>query len=84
MQDFPVDYAFMGTQGQVHQQIGNAVPVKLGKAIAAEVANYLVKQGQAGEIKIASYFCGAGGLDLGFEQGSNDSHPVQDMFLDRY
>lgn len=71
LQDFPVDYAFMGTQGQVHQQIGNAVPVKLSKAIAAAVANYFVKLGQTGVINIASYFSGAGGLDLGFEHASN-------------
>lgn len=71
LQDFPVDYAFMGAQGQVHQQIGNAVPVKLGKVIAEAVANYFVKQGQTGQITIASYFCGAGGLDLGFEQANH-------------
>jgi DNA (cytosine-5)-methyltransferase 1 len=71
LQDFPVDYAFMGTQGQIHQQIGNAVPVKLGKAIATEVANHLVKQGRMGVITIASYFSGAGGLDLGFEQANH-------------
>ncbi|MBK8452242.1 MAG: DNA (cytosine-5-)-methyltransferase [Thiofilum sp.] len=71
LQDFPVNYVFLGTQGQIHQQIGNAVPVKLSKAIAEEVANYFVKQGQTGQINIASYFCGAGGLDLGFEQASN-------------
>jgi DNA (cytosine-5)-methyltransferase 1 len=80
LQDFPVDYAFMGTQGQVHQQIGNAVPVKLGKAIATEVANYFVKQGQTGVIKIASYFCGAGGLDLGFEQASTDTIQFKTCF----
>lgn len=72
LQDFPLDYVFMGTQGQIHQQIGNAVPVKLARAIALEVANYFVQQQRLGEIKIASYFCGAGGLDLGFEQASND------------
>lgn len=71
LQDFPLDYAFMGTLGQVHQQIGNAVPVRLAKAIAQEVANYFVCCGRVGEIKIASYFSGAGGLDLGFEQAGD-------------
>jgi DNA (cytosine-5)-methyltransferase 1 len=70
LQDFPIDYAFKGTLGQVHKQIGNAVPVKLAKAIAEEVAHYFVKQNNVGEKVIASYFCGAGGLDLGFEQAS--------------
>ena len=80
LQDFPVDYAFLGTLGQVHQQIGNAVPVKLGRAIAAEVANYFVRQGRTGEIKIASYFCGAGGLDLGFEQASTEAIQFKTCF----
>ena len=72
LQDFPLDYAFEGTQGQIHQQIGNAVPVRLSQALAVKIANYFIKRGQAGEIKIASYFSGAGGLDLGFEQASNE------------
>jgi DNA (cytosine-5)-methyltransferase 1 len=72
LQDFPIDYVFKGTLGQVQKQIGNAVPIKLAKAIALEVANYFIKQNKTGEKLIASYFCGAGGLDLGFEQASND------------
>lgn len=71
LQDFPIDYEFKGTLGQVQKQIGNAVPVKLGKAIATEVAKYFERQKIGGEILLASYFCGAGGLDLGFEQASN-------------
>jgi DNA (cytosine-5)-methyltransferase 1 len=70
LQDFPMDYVFKGTLGQVQKQIGNAVPVKLAKAIAEEVANYFIKQNKSGDKLIASYFCGAGGLDLGFEQAS--------------
>lgn len=80
LQDFPQDYAFMGTQGQVHQQIGNAVPVRLGKAIALEVSCYLAKRGQTGEIKIASYFSGAGGLDLGFEEASDTNIQFKTCF----
>lgn len=70
LQDFPLDYEFKGTLGQVQKQIGNAVPVKLAKSIAQEIANYFIKQQNNGEKLIASYFCGAGGLDLGFEQAS--------------
>jgi DNA (cytosine-5)-methyltransferase 1 len=73
LQDFPVDYEFKGTLGQTQKQIGNAVPVKLAKAIANEIANYFIKKNNIGEKLIASYFCGAGGLDLGFEQASNES-----------
>lgn len=72
LQDFPLDYEFKGTQGQVHKQIGNAVPVGLARELAKEVAKYFERLNKGGEIKIASYFTGAGGLDLGFEQASDD------------
>lgn len=71
LQDFPLDYEFKGTVGQVHKQIGNAVPVKLATALAQEVSQYFQKLNKVGNIKIASYFTGAGGLDLGFECASN-------------
>ncbi|MDD2723380.1 MAG: DNA (cytosine-5-)-methyltransferase [Methylovulum sp.] len=80
LQDFPIDYEFKGTLGQVQKQIGNAVPVKLAKAIASEVANYFTKQNDGGDKLIASYFCGAGGLDLGFEQASNKSVQFKTLF----
>lgn len=41
IQTFPDDYKFAGSVNQVYKQIGNAVPVNLGKAIAREVANTL-------------------------------------------
>lgn len=72
LQDFPLDYEFKGTLGQVQKQIGNAVPVGLAKELAREVAKYFERLNKSGELKIASYFTGAGGLDLGFEQASNE------------
>ena len=72
LQDFPLDYAFVGTLGQVQKQIGNAVPVGLARAVAEEVKKYLQKNGFLGIARIASYFSGAGGLDLGFEKASDD------------
>ena len=72
LQDFPLDYAFVGTLGQVQKQIGNAVPVGLAQAVAEEVKKYLQKNGFLGIARIASYFSGAGGLDLGFEKASDD------------
>ena len=80
LQDFPIDYEFKGTLGQVHKQIGNAVPVLLAKAIAIEVANYFIKREKQGIINIASYFTGAGGLDLGFEQASTPEIKFQTKF----
>ncbi len=71
LQDFPIDFEFKGTLGQIQKQIGNAVPVRLASAIAKEVANYFKRLNRGGKVKIASYFTGAGGLDLGFEKASN-------------
>jgi len=70
LQDFPDDWAFVGRLGEVHHQVGNAVPVRLAGAMAKAVARFLLGRGISGEVSIASYFCGAGGLDLGFERAS--------------
>ncbi len=72
LQDFPDDYEFKGTLGQIQKQIGNAVPVGLARELAKEVAKYFKRIDMGGELKIASYFTGAGGLDLGFEQVSDE------------
>lgn len=71
LQDFPFDWEFCGSLGQIHKQIGNAVPVNLGLAIAKEVSKYFKRKNISGVINIASYFTGAGGLDLGFEKASD-------------
>lgn len=80
LQDFPIDYKFCGTLGQVQQQIGNAVPVKLSKAIAEEVAKYFERNNSTGKKKIASYFVGAGGFDLGFEKVTNNNVKFETIF----
>ena len=77
LQDFPVQYEFCGPLAHVHQQIGNAVPVRLAKAIAQEVTRYFQRLGQCGLISIYSYFTGAGGLDLGFELASTEEITFQ-------
>ena len=41
IQTFPDNYTFAGSINQIYKQIGNAVPVNLGKAIAQEVINVL-------------------------------------------
>lgn len=80
LQDFPINYEFKGTLGQVQKQIGNAVPVKLATALAKEVSDYFIKHGRSGTLKVASYFTGAGGLDLGFEKASNDVITFETVF----
>lgn len=80
LQDFPAEYEFKGTLGQVHTQIGNAVPVRLATAIAEEFKKYFVRCGRGGTLKIASYFTGAGGLDLGFELASEKKIKFKTVF----
>ncbi len=80
LQDFPVNYEFKGTLGQVQKQIGNAVPVKLAEAIAKEVSKYFRLCNKAGDIHIYSYFTGAGGLDLGFENASDELIQFKTVF----
>lgn len=80
LQDFPLNYEFKGSLGEVHKQIGNAVPVKLGKAIAEEVANYFLSLNRLGAINVYSYFTGAGGLDLGFEASSIKNIKFETVF----
>lgn len=41
IQTFPDDFVFCGPQNSWYKQIGNAVPVKLAKAIGEEVAKHL-------------------------------------------
>ncbi len=43
IQSFPDEWKFEGSVSQVYKQIGNAVPVKLGKAIGLSIVDYLNK-----------------------------------------
>ena len=67
LQGFPDDFCFCGSLTSTQQQVGNAVPIQLGKALFSQicafaVANDLVPNGR---LTALSLFCGAGGLDLG-------------------
>lgn len=62
LQSFPDSYAFIGGDGAVRKQIGNAVPPMLGRAVAEQ----LISSG-LGNGEVVDLFAGAGGLSLGFE-----------------
>ena len=57
LQSFPDSFEFIGTQGAINNQIGNAVPPLL----AYQIAESIPFKGQ-----FVDLFCGAGGLALGF------------------
>lgn len=72
LQDFPDDLAFEGSLSSTQQQVGNAVPTKLAKAVLQTLLQTLVKGGAITESNIPalSLFSGAGGFDLGAEQAN--------------
>tara|TARA_Y100000780_G_C13695839_1_gene422062 strand:+ start:20411 stop:20644 length:234 start_codon:yes stop_codon:yes gene_type:complete len=41
IQTFPDSYKFYGSINQIYKQIGNAVPVNLGKALAKQIYKFL-------------------------------------------
>lgn len=54
IQQFPLDWKFGGTLSDQYKQIGNAVPVGLGRAIGREILNHNNKK-SSGEIKNFKY-----------------------------
>lgn len=68
LQGFPDNFSFYGSLTSTQQQVGNAVPVQLGKALFTQIGMYAHTKGLTdakGHISGLSLFCGAGGLDLG-------------------
>lgn len=57
LQTFPDDFLFIGSQGEKIKMIGNAVPIKLSKCIAASLAKDLLKDPTIakGEGKLLSF-----------------------------
>ncbi|MFC7422025.1 Alw26I/Eco31I/Esp3I family type II restriction adenine-specific DNA-methyltransferase [Iodobacter arcticus] len=61
LQSFPDSYIFLGSDGAVRDQIGNAVPPLLSAAIGRKFIS------SAKTKTCVDIFCGAGGLSLGLE-----------------
>lgn len=73
LQSFTDDYLFVGTQGAILNQIGNAVPSILGYNIISQIKRYI-------DINNAvDLFCGAGGLSLGLCRAGVDVKVAVDI-----
>lgn len=64
LQSFDDDFVIEGTGSDQHQQLANAVPPLLGKAIAEKLAENLDKRN---ELKFIDLFAGMGGFRIAFE-----------------
>lgn len=69
LQGFPDEIEFKGGLTSTQQQVGNAVPVPLAKAIFNHICNFASLNGFK-VLKGLSLFCGAGGLDIGAHEAN--------------
>lgn len=78
LQGFPDELVFKGTLTSTQQQVGNAVPVPLAKAVFASVLQDATQLGFNNNALTAfSLFSGAGGLDIGAEQAAQEKLQIQ-------
>lgn len=74
LQGFPDEVEFMGALTSVQQQVGDAVPVELGRAIFKALLDVFLEYKPEQRIFNAlSLFSGAGGLDIALEQVSQEN-----------
>ena len=71
LQGFPDYVKFEGKLTSTQQQVGNAVPIPLAKAIFTQILTFAQKIGyHKTTLSGLSLFCGAGGMDIGADQAS--------------
>jgi DNA (cytosine-5)-methyltransferase 1 len=74
LQGFPDTLKFEGTLTSTQQQIGNAVPIPLVRAVFTSVLQDAAKLGfNNTSLTAFSLFSGAGGLDIGANQASHEN-----------
>ena len=67
LQGFPDDCKIEGTLTSTQQQVGNAVPTQLAKAVFNQICEFAAEK-QNEPLTAFSLFCGAGGMDIGAHQ----------------
>lgn len=78
LQGFPDELKFEGTLTSTQQQVGNAVPVQLAKAVFEQILRHAADNGLKEKKLIAlSTFSGAGGMDIGADQASYSGLSVE-------
>ncbi|MCP4358265.1 MAG: DNA (cytosine-5-)-methyltransferase [Chloroflexi bacterium] len=81
LQGFPDELEFKGTLTSVQRQVGDAVPVQLGRAVFESLMEALV-EAQPGKMQFSalSLFSGAGGFDIAADQVSHHSGAILHPF----
>lgn len=75
LQGLPDDIEFKGSLTSTQQQVGNAVPVQLAKAVFQQICAFATQRGER-QLTALSLFCGAGGLDIGAKQAGEQGCPI--------
>ena len=74
LQGFPDECEIKGSLTSTQQQIGNAVPIPLAKAVFDQICSYAAEEGIC-QLTALSLFSGAGGMDIGAHEA--ESHGVR-------
>lgn len=84
LQGFPDDLEFRGSLTSTQQQVGNAVPVQLSKAVCEAVLAYAGKCGFKKNLSALSLFSGAGGMDIGAHQANANALKIETKLCIEY
>jgi DNA (cytosine-5)-methyltransferase 1 len=81
LQGFPDNLEFQGTLTSVQRQIGDAVPIELGKAVFKNLLNTLHKQYPTQQtFQALSLFSGSGGFDIAVKQANETGKATLNTF----
>lgn len=78
LQGFPDTLEFKGTLTSTQQQVGNAVPVPLAKAVFSQILKFAKDNSYPSKILHAmSLFSGAGGMDIGADCAKIEDYRIK-------